>query len=80
MAKSLPGRVIMRIEVRPGVPQKLAEVVDQFGATNISVVSRLADWFIAQDEETRLAILGNHPAPPSPEELTLQILEQMKRK
>ncbi len=62
MAKSKPRRIIMRVEVRPGTPAKLAEVVDEFGATNISVVSRLAEWFVLQDEETQLEILGSHPA------------------
>ena len=54
-------RVIMRIEVSPGAPARLVEAADRFLSTNNSVVSRLIDCIVKQDEETQATILGLMP-------------------
>jgi hypothetical protein len=50
-------RVIMRIEVPPNVPAAIDTSKELFGATHISVYSRLILWFCQQDELTQGAIL-----------------------
>jgi hypothetical protein len=51
----------MRIEVFPGVPDALADVTDRVGSTQVSVVSRLLEWFVNQPDVTQAAILGLYP-------------------
>jgi hypothetical protein len=51
------NRVIMRIEVPPSVPAAVDATKELFGATHISVYSRLMLWFCQQDELTQGAIL-----------------------
>jgi len=60
-AMKSPKRVIMRIEVSPGVPERLGEVADRFLSTNNSVVSRIIDCIVKQDDETQATILGLMP-------------------
>ena len=50
-------RVIMRIEVPPNVPAAIDATKELFGATHISVYSRLMLWFCEQDGLTQGAIL-----------------------
>jgi hypothetical protein len=61
MAKAPNRRVIMRIEIQQGGPEALAEIVDMFGSTNVSVISRLMKWFVDQPEEIQSAVLGHTP-------------------
>jgi hypothetical protein len=51
----------MRIEVFPGVPGSLADVTERVGSTQVSVVSRLLEWFASQPDVTQAAILGLYP-------------------
>jgi hypothetical protein len=50
-------RVILRIEVLPGVPASIDKTLEQFGSTHICVFSRLVAWFCEQDELTQAEIL-----------------------
>jgi hypothetical protein len=70
-------RVIMRLEVVPGTPEALARVVDEFGSTNVSVVSRLLLWLMNQSDVTQACVLGLYPGGAPPDILKI-ILEQMK--
>jgi hypothetical protein len=54
-------RVIMRIEVSGSVPGAIENSMDQFGATHISIFSRVIDWVCKQDAETQATILGLMP-------------------
>lgn len=54
----------MQTEVAEDVPQRLAAVVDQFGSTSVSVMSRLIDWFVDLDTEAQAKILGLLPMDP----------------
>ena len=69
----------MRIEVLPGVPELLAELTDQVGSTQVSVVSRLLQWFAEQPDVTQAAILGLYPGDMRTE-LPRMILERMRAK
>ena len=62
---ALQHRVIMRIEVSGGIPEKLDMVVKRFLSTHISVNSRTIDWVLDQNEEEQAAILKIIPRSPS---------------
>jgi hypothetical protein len=73
-----PKRIIMRIEVPAGVPERLARTVDEFGSTNIAVVSRLIDCFVKQNDETQATVLGVMPGS-KPSDATGRILESSRK-
>ena len=54
-------RIIMRVDVSAGTPERLYAAVERFLSTNISVGSRAIDWFLKQDEEVQAAILRVMP-------------------
>jgi hypothetical protein len=59
-------RVIMRIDVSPGVSEALEAVVARVGSANISVQSRVIDWLCAQDERVQATVLGLYPGTKQP--------------
>jgi hypothetical protein len=67
----------MRIEVFPDVPESLADVTDRVGSTQVSVVSRLLEWFIKQPDVTQAAILGLYPGDIR-KQLPRMIVERMR--
>jgi len=67
----------MRIEVSPGVPEALAVVTVLFGSTNVSVVSRLLEWFSTQPDVFQAAILGLYPQDIK-DELPRMVLERLR--
>jgi hypothetical protein len=70
-------RCIMRIEVFPSVLESLAYVTDRVGSTQVSVVSRLLEWFVEQPDVTQAAILGLYPGDIR-KELPKMIVKQMR--
>jgi hypothetical protein len=67
----------MRIEVFPGVPESLAGVTERVGSTQVSVVSRLLEWFVNQPDVTQAAILGLYPGDIQ-KELSKMIIERLR--
>jgi hypothetical protein len=70
-------RCIMRIEVLPEVLETLADTTEQVGSTQVSVISRLLEWFVQQSDVTQAAILGLYPTDIQ-NELPRMIFEQMR--
>jgi hypothetical protein len=54
-------RVIMRLEVVPQARDSIALVVARNGMTNVTVHSRVIQWFVSQPEMLQVAILGLLP-------------------
>jgi hypothetical protein len=71
-------RVIMRIDVSAGVTEQLGRTVDEFGSTNIAVVSRLVDCLVKLDDETQATILGLMPKA-SGINATARVLESVRK-
>ena len=67
----------MRIEVLPKVLETLANATEQVGSTQVSVISRLLEWFVKQSDVTQAAILGLYPTDIQ-NELPRMIFEQMR--
>ncbi|MCC7145656.1 MAG: hypothetical protein IT443_04350 [Phycisphaeraceae bacterium] len=54
-------RVIMRIELTPEAKDRLATISENRGMTQVSVTSRLVEWFAHQNEMVQGVILGHYP-------------------
>jgi hypothetical protein len=67
----------MRIEVLPDVPESLAGVTERVGSTQVSVVSRLIEWFVNQPDVTQAGILGLFPGNIQ-KELSKMVIERMR--
>ena len=57
----MPTRVINRVEMRPGVKEKLDKVCEEMGMTHVALTSRILEWFTDQDELTQRTIAGQIP-------------------
>jgi hypothetical protein len=56
-----PKRVIMRIELFPEAKDKLMEMCDKLGMTQVAATSRLVEWFTDQQDVLQAAVLGLYP-------------------
>jgi hypothetical protein len=56
-----PPRIILRVELTSGVPEKLAGVCELFGITKLAVINKAILWFRDQPEEIQTAILELMP-------------------
>jgi hypothetical protein len=54
-------RVIMRIELYPEAKEKLADLCQRLGMTQVSATSRLVEWFTSQPDVVQAAVLGLYP-------------------
>jgi hypothetical protein len=50
--------LIFRTQVLPGTPAKLADAVERFNSTHVSVLCRLIEWVADQPDDAQSAILG----------------------
>ncbi len=57
-----PTRVIMRIELTPAAKELLTDMCIRNGMTQVTVMSRITEWFSNQDQLIQGAILGHYPA------------------
>jgi hypothetical protein len=71
------NRVILRIEVRRGVPESLARVVGNAGSTNLSVQSRLVEFVTSQDDVFQAVILGLHPESSAKMDMPKRLLKKI---
>ena len=69
-------RFIIRIELTQSAKGKLNEVSDHNGMTQVSVMSRMVEWFASQPEVIQAAVLGRYPKEVEPDVAKL-ILERM---
>jgi DNA-binding TFAR19-related protein (PDSD5 family) len=72
-------RAIMRIELTPAAKKRLSEMSSDKGMTQVSVASRLVQWFAMQPEAIQAAVLGQYPAEYE-SEIIRMILEDMTQK
>jgi methyl coenzyme M reductase beta subunit len=54
-------RFVIRIELTQSAKSKLTDLSDQNGMTQVSIMSRLVEWFTAQPEIIQAAVLGRYP-------------------
>ena len=51
-------RIIVRIELSPAAAAKLSAIWKRHGCTQLSALSRLVEWYAAQPQDIRSAIIG----------------------
>ena len=52
-------RSIVRVQLEEDAKQKLDELCDRRGMTQITVMSRMVNWFVAQDDTIQAVVLGS---------------------
>ena len=57
----MPRRVIMRIELTPTAKDLLTDLCNRNGMTQVSVMSRITEWFANQSELIQAAVLRQYP-------------------
>ena len=58
---NLDRRVVMRLELFPHAKDRLEELCDRLGMTQLAAASRLMEWFAEQDDVVQAAVLGLYP-------------------
>lgn len=61
MKSETDRRVIMRIELFPQAKDRLQDLTDRLGMTQVAATSRLVEWFAAQNDVVQAAVLGLYP-------------------
>lgn len=73
-----PKRAIIRLQLEGGAKKKLDDLCSKRGMTQITIMSRLVDWFNEQDELSQTAILSRL-APEALAPLARKMLEKLAR-
>ena len=61
MATTPGSRIVVRLELTKDAKNRLAEISKRTGMTQVSVSSRLFEWFAKQSELLQAAVLGQYP-------------------
>jgi hypothetical protein len=54
-------RFIMRIELSASAKQKIAMLSERHGMTQVTMMSRMVEWFAEQDQTIQAVVLGCYP-------------------
>jgi len=57
----MASRIIVRIELTPTAKERLNELSDRAGMTQVAMLSRLVEWFASQSELIQAAVMGHYP-------------------
>lgn len=57
----MASRIIVRIELTPNAKDRLNELSDRAGMTQVAMLSRLVEWFANQSEMIQAAVMGHYP-------------------
>jgi hypothetical protein len=57
----MASRIVVRLELTKEAKNRLAEISKRTGMTQVSVSSRLFEWFSKQTELLQAAVLGQYP-------------------
>jgi hypothetical protein len=69
-------RFVIRVELTPAAKRALSSLSDRNGMTQVSIMSRMVQWFAAQPDSVQGAILGRYP-PDFEEDIARLILRRM---
>lgn len=58
---AMASRIVVRLELTKEAKNRLAEISKRTGMTQVSVSSRLFEWFSKQSELLQAAVLGQYP-------------------
>ena len=60
-------RIVLRVEITAQAKQRLSDLTQRNGMTQVAVTSRLIEWFANQPDTIQAAILGRYPKEIEPE-------------
>ena len=69
------ARIVVRLEITPDAKEAIEEATERTGMTQVSLTSRVLQWFSRQSPTIQAAILGHLPA-----EIEADILKLMLQK
>jgi hypothetical protein len=75
----MAARIIVRIELTPEAKSMLSVMCQKAGMTQVSLLSRLVEWFARQSDMIQAAVLGHYP-PEVESEIARLILKHMANK
>ncbi len=58
---AMAARIVVRLELTKDAKSRLGEISKRTGMTQVSVSSRLFEWFSKQSELIQAAVLGQYP-------------------
>jgi hypothetical protein len=58
----MAARIIVRIELTPEAKSQLSVMCQKAGMTQVSLLSRLVEWFSRQPDIIQAAVMGDYPA------------------
>ena len=63
----MESRIILRIELTSRANDRVNEMCDRKGMTQVAMLSRLIEWFSEQSEIVQAVVLGQLPAEIAPD-------------
>ena len=57
----MAARIIVRIELTPKAKDRLNDMSDRSGMTQVAMLSRLVEWFANQEPVIQSAVMGHFP-------------------
>ena len=69
-------RFIMRIDLTGAARKQISEISERYGMTQLTMMSRLVEWFETQSPEVQHTITTKMPGR-SPREISKKILQNM---
>ena len=78
-ANRMASRIIVRLELIPPAKVELNGLSDEFGMTQVALISRVMEWLTTQDDLIKAIILGHIPKEVQPDVAKL-ILKRMAKK
>jgi len=72
------ARIILRIELTSGARKRLDQCSEKSGMTQLSMISRMVEWFSRQPESVRQLVVGNIPAD-LPEDVAGMVLKTLAK-
>jgi hypothetical protein len=72
-------RFIVRLELAESAKRQLTGLAQKRGMTQVSVISRLVEWFAGQSDLIQAAVLGRYP-PEIEADVAKLLLERMAKK
>ena len=77
----MESRIILRIELTPKAKDRVNEMCERRGMTQVAMLSRLVEWFSEQTELVQAVVLGQLPAEIAPDivQLVLKKVAQVRK-
>ena len=73
------SRIIVRIEISPSAAQRIPAMCERFGCTQLTLISRLVEWYDRLPDKLQSSLLGLMANSPNTEQELLKHLLGKKK-